>query len=186
MTAPTHCLASNGVAWQSLTGVRGSFIASWQLQVTFAMSTLVAQPGGHRASNRGTILLASPNACACGGVAEVLRRAGYTVDIASDKTDWNEISLATLQAAILIASNQNWLESACSAIRGRALQLVLLVLGPNNLTMRIKLFDMGADAYLVEPFAPAELLARITSLIRTRGRLSCSQGTLISQRSAEL
>ena len=121
-------------------------------------------------------MLVSPNACACGSVAEVLRRAGYTVDIASDKTDWNEISLAALQAAILIACNQNWLESACSAIRCRAPQLVLLVLGPDSVTIRIKLFDIGADAYLVEPFAPVELLARIIALIRTGERLSCSQG----------
>jgi DNA-binding response OmpR family regulator len=94
------------------------------------------------------------------------------VDIASD-TDWNEMSLATLQAVILISPNWNWISRACCAIRRSAPQLAIVVLGPDNITIRIKSFDVGADAYLVEPFAPAELLARIASLIRTRPRISC-------------
>ena len=129
------------------------------------MSTLLSQSGGLQASDRGTILLASSNPYAPGGVAEVLRSAGYMVDIASD-TDWNEMSLATLQAVILISPNWNWISRACCAIRRRAPQLVIVVLGPDNITITIKSFDIGADAYLVEPFAPAELLARIASLIR--------------------
>ena len=136
------------------------------------MSTLLAQSGGLQASDRGTILLASSNPYAPGGVAEVLRSAGYMVDIASD-TDWNEMSLATLQAVILISPNWNWISRACCAIRRSAPQLAIVVLGPDNITIRIKSFDVGADAYLVEPFAPAELLARIASLIRTRPRISC-------------
>jgi two-component system copper resistance phosphate regulon response regulator CusR len=136
------------------------------------MSTLLAQSGGLQASDRGTILLASSNPYTPRGVADVLRSAGYMVDIASD-TDWNEISLATLQAVILISPNWNWISRACSAIRRRAPQLAIVVLGPDNITIRIKSFDIGADAYLAEPFAPAELLARIASLIRTRQRISC-------------
>jgi DNA-binding response OmpR family regulator len=50
--------------------------------------------------------------------------------------------------------------------------LLIVVLGPDDVETKVRLFEIGADAYLVEPLAPAELLATIAALIRTRKRVS--------------
>lgn len=138
------------------------------------MSASVVQFGGNVGSDRKTILVASPSSFAGEYVAEILSRAGYRVDIVSDNVTWTDIPLTDLLAAILIGSSLQWLEYACSAIRHRAPKLTIMILGPNDMTSSTKLFDVGADAYLFQSFAPEELLARIAYF--TRMRPTPSQG----------
>jgi DNA-binding response OmpR family regulator len=44
---------------------------------------------------------------------------------------------------------------------------VIILSGENNTETRIKCLDNGADGYIVKPFNPTELLARIRALLRT-------------------
>lgn len=44
---------------------------------------------------------------------------------------------------------------------------VIILSGENNTETRIKCLDNGADGYIVKPFNPMELLARIRALLRT-------------------
>jgi DNA-binding response OmpR family regulator len=54
----------------------------------------------------------------------------------------------------------------CSAFRLAAPNLPLVVVGPDDVEAKVKLFGLEADDYVVEPFDPAEFLARISSIIR--------------------
>jgi len=60
--------------------------------------------------------------------------------------------------------------AVCRRIRSKGLALpVLLLTARDAVSDRVKGLDAGADDYLVKPFAPEELLARIRALLR-RGR----------------
>ena len=40
-----------------------------------------------------------------------------------------------------------------------------MVVGPNDIEAKVRLFELGADDYVVEPFDQTEFLARIKSLV---------------------
>jgi len=101
-------------------------------------------------------------------VSEILRRAGYSVDLVGEETNWTNTQLAHSEIVILIVCNCRWIEQVCAAIKRSAAKMLLMVLGPDDVDARVRLFELGADAYLAEGFAPAELLARITSLTRAQ------------------
>jgi DNA-binding response OmpR family regulator len=129
------------------------------------MSALRAQVGASP-SLKGTILVVTSNVYASASVSEMLRRAGYRVNLIGEETNWSNTELAHSEIVILIGCNR--IEQVCSAIKRSAPKLLLMVLGPDDVDARVRLFELGADAYLAEQFAPAELLARITSLTRSQ------------------
>ena len=131
------------------------------------MSALRAQVGASP-SLKGTILVVTSNVYASASVSEMLRRAGYRVNLIAEETNWSDTELAHSEIVILIGCNRRWIEQVCSAIKRSAPKLLLMVLGPDDVDARVRLFELGADAYLAEQFAPAELLARITSLTRSQ------------------
>jgi len=131
------------------------------------MSALRAQVGASP-SLKGTILVISSNLCTSASVSEILRRAGYRVDLVGEETNWTNTQLAHSEIVILIGCNRRWIEQVCSSIKCSAANRLLIVLGPDDVDARVSLFELGADAYLADPFAPAELLARITSLTRAQ------------------
>jgi DNA-binding response OmpR family regulator len=70
----------------------------------------------------------------------------------------------------LMLPNRGGLE-ILAALRARGLQTPVLILtAKDTVEDRVQGLDVGADDYLVKPFAFAELLARIRALLR-RGRL---------------
>ena len=118
--------------------------------------------------SKETILVVTSNVYASASVSEILRRAGYRVNLIGEETNWSNTELAHAEIVILIGCNRQWIEQVCSAIKRSAPKLLLMVLGPDDVDARVRLFELGADAYLAEQFAPAELLARITSLTRSQ------------------
>jgi len=78
-----------------------------------------------------------------------------------------------MRAAVLVNSRPYWrieqLCEICSAFRRAAPTLPLVVVGPNDLEAKVKLFELGVDDYVVESFDHKEFLARIKSIIRRRG-----------------
>jgi DNA-binding response OmpR family regulator len=134
------------------------------------MFTSPPQSGACSFSDGGTILVVSSNSYTGRDVCEILGRAGYVVDIIPETTNWTEMPL-NAQVLILIGCDREWIEHICSELRRRVPTLLLIVLGPDDVKTKVRLFEIGADAYLVEPFAPAELLATIAALIRTRTRV---------------
>jgi DNA-binding response OmpR family regulator len=49
---------------------------------------------------------------------------------------------------------------------------VLVLSGDENTEMRIKCLDYGADDYLVKPFNPRELEARLRAILRRTGKIN--------------
>lgn len=125
------------------------------------------QSGTFPFSDKETIVVVASNICAGRSVSEIVSQAGYSVDNVPETSNWTVMPL-NVAVVILIGSDRQWIESLCSEFRQRTPTVLLVVLGPDDLETKVRLFEVGADAYLVEPFAPAELLATIASLVRAR------------------
>jgi DNA-binding response OmpR family regulator len=125
---------------------------------------------GIASARRGVVLIvASPPGGR--GLSEILRAAGYTVEVTGALVG-PEVPWAAMQLAVLLRSNPSWpieeVCETCSAIRREAPNLPVIVLGPNDVEAKVRLFRIGADDYIVEPFDRTVFLARIDSLIRTQ------------------
>lgn len=105
----------------------------------------------------------------------MLRRVGYRVEVASDPLSCAKVPAGT-QAVVLVGSQPHWriehICVICSAIRNAAPKLPVIVVGRNDVEAKVKLFELGADDYVVEPFDRTEFLARIDSFIRRSGTVS--------------
>lgn len=115
-----------------------------------------------------TVLVLASGAFTGKNLREMLRTAGYKADVVSK--DWDRCVLTGVQLAVLFSSEPYWrieqICEICSAIRRNAPDLPVIAVGPNDVETKVRLFELGADDYLVESFDQAELLARIRALIR--------------------
>lgn len=113
-------------------------------------------------------------------VARGLRREGYAVDTALDgddalaKASWTPYDLVCLDVAM---PGVDGLE-VCRALRNNPPEgvapRVLMLTARDTLDDRVRGLDVGADDYLVKPFAFDELAARVRSLLRRDGGRSGS------------
>jgi two-component system copper resistance phosphate regulon response regulator CusR len=117
------------------------------------------------------ILLVEDDADLAAAVAEALEDACYAVDTAPGGAQADELmtvydyDLVVLDWKIPPPSGLELLE----AWRQRGIEVpVLMLTGRGGLEDRISGLDTGADDYLTKPFAVAELLARVRSLLRRR------------------
>ena len=98
-----------------------------------------------------------------------LSENGFVVDCVTDGED----ALSVLKTAhydvvildILLPGRDGW--SILQAIRaGRNQVPVLFLTARDSVQDRVKGFELGADDYLIKPFAFSELLARVRSILR--------------------
>ncbi|VVE07944.1 DNA-binding response regulator [Pandoraea iniqua] len=100
-----------------------------------------------------------------------LTEAGYVVDLAVDGVDG--LHMATTLAYdlvvldVMLPGKDGW--QVLAELRTRRHTPVLFLTARDDLDERIKGLDLGADDYMTKPFAFAELLARVRTLLR-RGR----------------
>jgi DNA-binding response OmpR family regulator len=119
------------------------------------------------------ILLVEDDAVLAAGLAEALEDELYAVDSARTGAAADEMAavsdydLVILDWSIPSPSGVELLERWRS--RGLAVP-VLMLTGRKALEDRVVGLDAGADDYLTKPFAVAELLARVRSLLRRRDR----------------
>jgi two-component system OmpR family response regulator len=106
------------------------------------------------------------------GLAETLRRENYVVDTVSSAEraeaalKVTEIDLVILDIGLPGMDGFTWLKRFRS--RGSE-QAVLVLTARDALADRVHGLTVGADDYLAKPFAPEELVARVSALAR-RGR----------------
>lgn len=98
-----------------------------------------------------------------------LTEGGYTVDIAEDGEEGLYLALNShydlIILDVMLPKRDGW--SVMSEIRRSGKQTLTLMLTANDdVADRVKGLDLGADSYLVKPFAFSELLAQVRSLLR--------------------
>jgi len=100
-----------------------------------------------------------------------LNEAGYVLDDAADgETAMDFINFTEYDVIILdiMIPKINGLEILKNIRNKKNATPVLLLTAKDTIEDRVKGLDMGADDYLVKPFAFDELLARIRTLLRRR------------------
>ncbi len=116
------------------------------------------------------ILFAEDDATLREFVARGLAEAGYAVDAFGDGDD-AELAVSTVSYDVAILDvNMPGLDGfeLCRRIRGGPTSgpAILFLTARDAVADRVHGLDLGADDYLVKPFAFAELLARVRSLLR--------------------
>ena len=132
------------------------------------------------------ILIVEDEAGVAGFVKQGLVEAGYVVDIARDGSEGLEYALAfeyDVMVLDIMLPKMNGLD-LLREIRDKKVKTpVLLLTARDEVDDRVKGLDIGADDYLVKPFAFPELLARIRALLR---RPPLQSGNLLSMNDLEM
>ncbi|MBN3877392.1 MULTISPECIES: response regulator [unclassified Nostoc] len=123
------------------------------------------------------ILLVEDDVLLSTALFELLNANRYTIDIASNGQAGLELALSTEYELILL----DWLIpkldgiTLCRQLRSQGYRKsILLLTGKNSNADIVAGLDAGADDYVIKPFDPEALLARIRSLLRRNGAISSS------------
>jgi len=114
------------------------------------------------------ILVAEDHPSLAQSIATGLRDEGYAVDLTMDGEEamhWattNQYGCIVLD--IMLPGRDGW--SVLKALRQKgATTPVIFLTAKDAIDDRVRGLDMGADDYVVKPFSPMELVARIKRLV---------------------
>jgi two-component system copper resistance phosphate regulon response regulator CusR len=101
-----------------------------------------------------------------------LSEAGYVVDVARDGAQGLylalEVDFDLIVLDVMLPGLDGWQVLARMRAAGRK-ALVLMLTARDAVHHRVQGFELGADDYMIKPFAFSELLARVRSLLRRTG-----------------
>ena len=97
-----------------------------------------------------------------------LEESGFSVDLAHDGVDGLHLALEDdydlLVLDVMMPRKDGW--SVLKDLRARKTTPVLFLSARDDVEDRVRGLELGADDYLVKPFAFVELLARVRTLVR--------------------
>ena len=115
------------------------------------------------------ILLAIDDATLCDSASDYLSRQGYLTSTAASREAADRVGREEDGADVLILDAVGCEEEAllaCSAVRTVSAIPLIVLTWRDDSEERVKGIDAGADDYLVKPFNPRELMARIRVVSR--------------------
>lgn len=115
-----------------------------------------------------SVLLADDNQQIATVVVEYLKREGHTAFVAKDGLEALALFRQHQPDAVLLDVMMPRLDgfSVCREIRGQSSVPIIMVTARGEDYERIMGLDMGADDYIVKPFSPTELMARLRAVLR--------------------
>lgn len=135
--------------------------------------------GGHETlfENREAILVADDHADLREFISGTLQRNGYAVLTASDGKEAMELAIKFVPSLVLsdlMMPRMDGIELTKKLKEDERTSHipVILLTAKNEQQSKVDGWKTGADDYLIKPFSPDELLARISNLIEQRKRLS--------------
>ena len=117
------------------------------------------------------LLIVEDDALLADGLARTLRRAGHAVDCVEDaKRGWLALETESFDLVILDLGlpGADGFELLRRLRQAERYVPVIVATAREAITDRVRGLDLGADDYLVKPFAIEELEARVRALIRRR------------------
>jgi DNA-binding response OmpR family regulator len=115
------------------------------------------------------ILVAEDHPSLARSIADGLRDDGYAVDLTFDGNEALHLAASNPYDAIvldLMLPGRDGFNIIQTLRRREVRTPILCLTARDGVTDRVKGLDLGADDYLVKPFAWEELLARVRSLVR--------------------
>jgi two-component system copper resistance phosphate regulon response regulator CusR len=117
------------------------------------------------------LLVAEDHPSLARSLANGLREEGFVVDVTSDGTEALHLSTTTpydcIILDIMLPGIDGW-EIVTRLREARHTAPVLFLTAKDAMEDRVKGLNLGADDYLVKPFAWEELLARVRALVRRK------------------
>ncbi len=115
------------------------------------------------------ILVVEDEVKTAGFLRKGLREAGYVVDVSGNGEEAihlaGELCFDLIVLDIMIPKKDG-LQVLVTLRKGAIETPILLLTAKDSVADRVKGFELGADDYLVKPFAFSELLARVRSLLK--------------------
>ena len=105
-------------------------------------------------------------------VARRMEEEGYSVDVANDGEEGYRLASTKKYHLIvldLLLPKKDGLQVLREIRRNKVQSMVLILTARSTVEERVDGLRLGADDYLTKPFAFAELLARVESLLRRQG-----------------
>ena len=149
-----------------------------------------SKPGTHAVADRaattgrGSVLVVDDEPTIAEVVSCYLRRAGYATEIASDGVRAVDAAAASSPDLVVLDAKLPRLDGLEVMRRLRVgdqtRPAVIMVSGKVGESDRILGLRLGADDYVVKPFSPAELVARVDAVMRRIGRGAVADGKLVA------
>ncbi len=118
------------------------------------------------------VLIVEDQIKTCDYLRQGLTESGFVADVARNGLDGQHLALTgeydVVVLDVVLPGVDGW--QVLSEMRRQGKQTpVLFLTARDKVEERVKGLELGADDYLVKPFAFSELLARVRALIRRRG-----------------